>query len=81
MREEKQFEVNDIKYRSLKVTGDKALIKVLYHTDSLCNISAEHMKESVVQEEEYLIERTKLLQLTGEKEREAEDLRKRAEKK
>jgi len=81
MREEKQFEVNDIKYRSLKVTGDKALIEVLYHTDSLYNISAEHMKESVVQEEEYLIERTKLLQLAGEKERKAEDLRKRAEKK
>ncbi len=70
-----QFEANDIKYRALKVTGDRALLKLLYHTDSLYNLDAEHMGHWVLLEEEHLIERTKILQLAGEKKREAKHLR------
>ena len=75
--DKKQFEANDIKYRALKVTGDRALIKLLYHTDSLYNLDAEHMRHWVVQEEERLIEQTKNLKLAGEKKKEAEHLRER----
>ncbi len=31
----KQLRANDIKYRALKVVGDKSLLKLLHHTDSL----------------------------------------------
>jgi hypothetical protein len=77
----KQFEGNDIKYRALKVTHDRALMQLLYHTDSLYSLDPEHMEQWVVQEEERLIEQTKLLELAGEKEKEARQLRGRAEKK
>ncbi|SRR6266498_4255776 len=77
----KQFEANDIKYRALKATGDKALLKVIYHTDSLYNLDPEHMQQWVIQEEDRLIEQTKKYQLADEKKKEAKDLRDGAEKK
>lgn len=77
----KQFEANDIKYRALKVTRDKALSKLLFHTDSLYNLDPADMQQWVVQEEERLTEQTKLLQLAGEKEKQVKQLRDRAEKK
>ena len=81
INDKKQFEANDIKYRALKVTADKALIKLLCHTDSLYNLDPTHMEQWVVQEEERLAEQTILLQLAGEKEKEARQLRDRTEKK
>jgi hypothetical protein len=77
----KQFEANDIKYRALKVTGDRALLKLLYHTDSLYNVDAKHMRQWVVQEEDHFAHKVKMLSLAGEKEKETKDLKGRAEKK
>ena len=77
----KQFEANDIKYRALKVTHDKALLDLLYQTDSLYNLDPKHMQDWVAQQENQLSEQTKMFQLAGEKKKERKDLRNRAEKK
>jgi hypothetical protein len=66
----KQFEANDIKYRALKVTHNKALLELLYNTDSLYNLDPQHMQEWVAQEEDQLNEQTKMFQLAGEKKKE-----------
>jgi hypothetical protein len=79
--DKKQFEASDIKYRALKVTGDIALLKLLYHTDSLYNVDAKHMRQWVVQEEDRFAHKVKMLSLAGEKEKGTKDLKGRAEKK
>ncbi|SRR6266496_1393579 len=66
-QEKKQFEANDIKYRALKVTAGGGLLKLLYHADSLYSLDAQHMQKWVVQEEERLVEQTKMFRLAGEK--------------
>ena len=76
-----QVEANDIKYRALKVTRDKTLLKLLYQTDSIYDLNPKQMEQWVVQEEKRLAEQTKLLQLAGKKEKEVKQLRDRAEKK
>ena len=79
--QQKQFEANDIKYRALKVTHDKALLQLLYQTDSLYNLDPQHMQDWAAQQENQLSEQTKMFQLAGEKKKERKDLRNRAEKK
>jgi hypothetical protein len=73
-------EANDIKYRSLKLTGNKSYIKYLYDIDSIYNIKGEAIKEKTIQDEERLAEQVKMLQLAGEKENEAKELKKKAKK-
>lgn len=76
----KVSEANDIKYRSLKFTGNKSYIKYLYDVDSIYNVKGEAIKEKVIQDEERLAEQVKMLQLAGEKEKEAKELQKKAKK-
>ena len=76
----KLSEANDIKYRSLKISGDKSLIKYLYQIDSIYNIKGQAIKEKTIQDEERLAEQVKMLQLAGEKENEAKELKKKAKK-
>lgn len=47
LQTQKQYEANDIKYRLLKVTGDKGLLKLLFQTDSLYNVDAEAIKKEL----------------------------------
>jgi len=42
------------------------LLKVLYHTDSLYNLDPGQMQQWVVQQEDLLIQQTKMLQFAGE---------------
>lgn len=67
LQTQKQYEANDIKYRSLKATGDKGLIKLLYHTDSLYDVNAEAIRKRTIQEEQHLAEQVEMLQLAGKK--------------
>ncbi len=48
----KQLKANDIKYRALKVVGNKPLLKLLYHTDSLYSLNSDsfEMKIKVAEE-------------------------------
>ncbi len=50
INDKKQFQAKDIKYRSLKVTHDKALLELLYRTDSLYHLNPQNMQQWVVQE-------------------------------
>jgi hypothetical protein len=77
----KQYEANDMKYRLLKVTGDKGLIKLIYHTDSLYSVNAEAIRNRTIQEEQRLAEQVEMLRLAGEKEKEVKELKRKAGKK
>jgi|KBSMisStaDraftv2_1062788.scaffolds.fasta_scaffold10062_2 hypothetical protein len=79
--EKKQFEANDIKYRALKISGDKTLLNILYQTDSFYNVHADWMRKYVTREEDRLMEQTRMSQLAGEKKTNVKDVRNRAEKK
>jgi hypothetical protein len=81
INDKKRFEANDIKYRALKVSDDKELTKLLYQTDSFYNVNAEWMRKYVTQEEDRLMEQTKMLEFAGEKKKSAKDLRDKNEKK
>lgn len=80
LQTQKQYEANDMKYRSLKVTGNKSLIELLYHTDSLYNVKTEAIRKMTVQEEQRLAEQAEMLLLAGEKEKEAKQLKRKATK-
>ena len=43
----KQLKANDIKYRALKVTAEKSLLKLLYHTDSLYLLDSDSFEVKV----------------------------------
>ena len=43
----KQLKANDIKYRALKVVGNKPLLKLLHHTDSLYFINSDSFELKV----------------------------------
>ena len=81
INDKKQFEANDIKYRALKLSGDKELAKLLYQTDSFYDANADWMRKYVTQNEHYLIEQAKIPQLTGEKKKSVKDLGNRVQKK
>jgi hypothetical protein len=76
INDKKRFEANDAKYRALKISGDKELTKLLYQTDSFYNANAAWMRKYVLQEEDRLIEQTKISQLASEKKKSEKDLRK-----
>ncbi|GEO08696.1 hypothetical protein [Segetibacter aerophilus] len=74
----KQFEANDIKYRALKMSGGKNLVRLLYYIDSSYNFNPDSLRQTTIQQEDRLAEQTKLLRLAGEKERDAEELKAKA---
>ncbi len=43
----KQLKANDIKYRALKVVGNKSLLELLHHTDSLYSINSDSFELKV----------------------------------
>lgn len=43
----KQLKANDIKYRALKVVGNKSLLKLLHHTDSLYLLNRDSFEMKV----------------------------------
>jgi hypothetical protein len=75
------YEANDIKYRSLNVKKDTALLRTLFRTDSLYNLNRDAFKELTIHEEFKIAERARLLMLAGEKEKEAKKLRDKAKTK
>ena len=81
INDKRRLEANDVKYRALKISGDKELTKLLYQTDSFYDANADWMRKYVSQEEDYLIEQTKISQLAGEKKKSTKDLSKKAENK
>jgi hypothetical protein len=74
----KQFVANDLKYRSLKLSANKAVLKLCNITDSLYQNDHVSFKNQVEQEEQRLIQQAEDLRLAGEKEREAKFLKNRA---
>lgn len=64
----RNFEANDIKYRALKVTGNKALLKLLFETDSLYSVETDNFRKYVLEQEERTIKQVKLMSVAGEKE-------------
>jgi hypothetical protein len=74
----KQFEANDIKYRALKITAGKNLVRIFYYMDSSYNLNADSVRLTTIQQEDRLAQQTKVLRLAGEKEREAEELKVKA---
>ncbi|MGI8951760.1 MAG: hypothetical protein ACR2FN_09285 [Chitinophagaceae bacterium] len=48
---EKLYEANDIKYRSLKLTNNKALLNLLYFTDTLYKLNCDNFRIKVIEEE------------------------------
>ncbi|MEJ7677620.1 MAG: hypothetical protein WKG06_07080 [Segetibacter sp.] len=75
---QKQYEVNDIKYRSLKVTGDKCLLNLLFHTDSLYTVKGDVIRKMTIQHEQRLAKLAQILRLAGEKEKEVRILKDKA---
>ncbi len=71
-------EVNDIKYRHLKIAGNQWVLQLCSHTDSLYLKDETRFRNKVEQEEQRLIQQAELLHLAGEKEKEARVLKDRA---
>lgn len=77
-QEKEQFEANDMKYRSLKISGNKNVLNLCKYTDSLYLKDRVVFSNRVEQEEQRLIEQAELLRLAGEKEKEAKTLKEQA---
>ena len=77
-QEKEQFEANDVKYRSLKNSGNKNVLNLCKYTDSLYQKDRVGFSNDVEQEEQRLIEQAELLRLAGEKEKEAKTLKEQA---
>lgn len=77
-QEKEQFEANDMKYRSLKISGNKNVLHLCKYTDSLYQKDRVGFGNNVEQEERRLIEQAELLRLAGEKEKEAKTLKEQA---
>ena len=77
-QEKEQFEANDMKYRSLKISGNKNVLNLCKYTDSLYQKDRVGFGNNVEQEERRLIEQAELLRLAGEKEKEAKTLKEQA---
>lgn len=76
-----KYAANDIKYRYLKVNGNKNHLKLCSDTDSLYQKDPASFANDVESEEQRLIQQAEDLRLALEKEREAKFLRKKAGKK
>lgn len=74
----KQFEANDIKYRALKITAGRNIVRIFYNIDSSYNFNPDSVRTATIQQEDRMAEQIKLLRLAGEKEKEAEELKMRA---
>ncbi len=70
--------VNDIKYRYLKVNGNTVLLKLLYHTDSLCNLNNDLFAKQIVDSEKSLAQQVELHRLAGEKKKHLKKLKNKA---
>ena len=81
LQSKKQYKANDIKYRYLKLTGDKSSLKILFHADSLYNINAEAIIKRTLQEEQRLAKQAEMLRLADEREKELKELKRKAGKK
>ena len=77
-QEKEQFEANDMKYRSLKISGNKNVLNLCKYTDSLYQKDCVGFNSNVEQDERRLIEQAELLRLAGEKEKEAKTLKEQA---
>lgn len=77
-QEKEQFKANDMKYRSLKISGNKNVLNLCKYTDSLYLKDRVGFSNRVEQEEQRLIEQAELLRLAGEKEKEAKTLKEQA---
>jgi|GEM_PF-998419 len=77
-RAKEQFEANDMKYRSLKISGNAGLVKYCDVTDSLYQKDPVGFSNSVEQEENRLTRQAELLRLAGEREEEAKTLKEQA---
>lgn len=77
-QEKEQFEANDMKYRSLKICGNKNALNLCKYTDSLYQKDRVYFSSNVVQEERRLIEQAELLRLADEREKEAKTLKEQA---
>ena len=77
-QEKEQFEANDVKYRSLKISGNKNVLNLCKYTDSLYRKDRVGFSSNVEQEERRLIEQAELLRLAGEREKEAKTLKEHA---
>lgn len=74
----KIYTTNDIKYRYLKITENKQILKLCNMTDSLYQKDESSFRNNVEQKEHRLIQRAEDLRLAVEKESEAKVLRSRA---
>ena len=72
------FKANDIKYRYLKVNGNKNTLKLCQYIDSIYLKNGVDFCHNVEQEEQRLFEQVELLRLAGEREKEAKTLREQA---
>lgn len=79
-QEKEQFEANDMKYRSLNISGNKNVLNLYKYTDSLYRKDRVGFSNRVEQEEQRLIEQAELLRLAGEREKEAKTLKDRADR-
>ena len=76
--DQKQFKVNDIKYRSLKTGGSISVLKIYSYIDSLYHVDPAGFRSKVELEEQQLMQQAEFLRLAGEKEKEAKELKSRA---
>jgi len=76
----KKYKANDTKYRYLKLYGNNSLKETLFVTDSLHRIYPD-MRDSVIQKEEENRQVFELLQEAKRKEKEAEELKRKANQK
>ncbi len=77
-QENKKFEANDMKYRSLIISGNKNVLNLCKYTDSLYQKDRVGFSNDVEQEERRLIKQAELLRLAGEREKEAKTLKEQA---
>lgn len=74
----KLYTANDIKYRYLRITRNKQILKLCNSTDSLYQKDEGLFRNNVEQEEQRLIQQAEDLRLADEKEKEAKVLKSRA---
>lgn len=74
-----EYKANDTKYRYLKLFGNDSMAEILFFTDSLHRVDRS-MRDSVIQKEEENRQLFELLQKAKDKEDEAKELKRKADK-
>lgn len=77
-KEKEQFEANDIKFRSFKISGLVSLEMYCNDADSLYQKDPNDFRNRVEQEEQRLIDQAELYRRAGEREEEAKTLKEKA---